>query len=172
MEAMMQTDAASRETQNLIASDRVEGTPVRSTDGTTIGTIDRVMINKLTGNVAYAVLSFNSFAGMGKRYLPIPWCRLTYDRKLAACHLDLTEKELKGALSLGSDKDFNWGDRCREIESHDDDRLKVYCRKLVNSAGSGSSLDLRCCCAIEASLDALRSFDQVRPIPCENATML
>src|SRR5262245_49137751 len=58
---MMQTDAMSWEPHSLIASERVEGTPVRSTDGTTIGTIERVMIDKLTGNVAYAVLSFNGF---------------------------------------------------------------------------------------------------------------
>jgi PRC-barrel domain len=125
METMMQTDATSRQTHNLIASDRVEGTTVRSTDGTTIGRIERVMIDKLTGNVAYAVLSFNGFVGMGKRHLPMPWSRLTYDRKLAAYHLDLTEKELS-AMPQGSDKDFDWGDRGREIERHDDDRLKLY----------------------------------------------
>src|SRR5215471_15536774 len=102
MEAMMQTDATSRETHNLIASDRVEGTPVRSTDGTTIGTIERVMIDKLTGDVAYAVLSFNGFMGTGQRRLPIPWPQLTYDRKLGAYHLDLIEREIKGALSHGS----------------------------------------------------------------------
>lgn len=121
----MQTDARSRETRNLIASDRVEGTPVRSTNGSTIGTIERVMIDKLTGNVAYAVLSFNGFVGTGQRRLPIPWRQLTYDRKLGAYHLDLTENELS-AMPQGSDKDFDWGDRGREIERHDDDRLKVY----------------------------------------------
>jgi sporulation protein YlmC with PRC-barrel domain len=120
---MMQKEATSRETRNLIASDRVEGTPVRSADGTTIGTIERVMIDKLTGNVVYSVLSFNGSVGMGKRHLPIPWSRLTYDRKLAAYHLDLAEKELS-ALSPGSDID--WGDRGREMERHDDDRVKVY----------------------------------------------
>ena len=119
----MQTDSTSLKPHNLIASDRVEGTPVRGTDGATIGTIERVMIDKLTANVAYAVLSFNGFAGMGKRHLPIPWSRLTYDRKLAAYHLDLTEKELSAA-SHGSDID--WGDRGHEIGRHDDDRLKAY----------------------------------------------
>src|SRR5258708_19504379 len=93
-EAMMQTDSTSLKPHNLIASDRVEGTPVRSTDGTTIGTIERVVIDKLTGNVVYSVLSFNGSVGTKKRHLPIPWSRLTYDRKLAAYLLDLTEKEL------------------------------------------------------------------------------
>src|SRR5262245_65753438 len=75
-EAMMQTDSTSLKPHNLIASDRVEGTPVRGTDGATIGTIERVMIDKLTGNVAYAVLSFNGLVGVGQRRLPIPWRQL------------------------------------------------------------------------------------------------
>jgi hypothetical protein len=123
MEATMQTDALSWETHHLIASDRVEGTQVRSTDGSTIGTIERVMIDKITGNVAYAVLSFNGFVGVGQRRLPIPWRQLTYDRKLAAYHLDLTENEL-GAMAHG--RNIDWGDRGREIERHDGDRLKAY----------------------------------------------
>ena len=119
----MQTDSTSLEPHNLIASDRVEGTPVRSTDGAAIGTIERVMIDKLTGNVAYAVLSFSRSVGVGQRRLPIPWRQLTYDRKLAAYHLDLTENDL-GTMPQGPDID--WGDRGREIECHDDARLKAY----------------------------------------------
>ncbi len=57
-----------RETQNLIASDKVEGTPVRRTDGEKIGTIERVMIDKRSGQVAYAVMSFGGFMGLGEEY--------------------------------------------------------------------------------------------------------
>ena len=119
----MQTDARSWETHSLIASDRVEGTPVRGTDGATIGTIERVMIDKLTGNVAYAVLSFNGLVGVGQRRLPIPWRQLTYDRKLAAYHPDLTENELS---AMPQKSDIDWGDRGREIKRRDGDRLKAY----------------------------------------------
>jgi hypothetical protein len=118
MEAMMQTDATS--THELIASDRVEGTPVRGTDGATIGTIERVMIDKLTGNGAYAVLSFSGLVGVGQRRLPIPWRRLTYDRKLAAYHLDLAENEFSAMPQI------DWGDRGPQIERRDDGRLKAY----------------------------------------------
>jgi sporulation protein YlmC with PRC-barrel domain len=123
MEAMMQTDLTFRETHDLIASDRVEGTPVRSTDGSMIGTIERVMIDKFTGKIAYTVLSFNGSVGTGKRYLPIPWSRLTYDRKLAAYHLDLAENELS---TTPQGPDIDWGDRGRQIERRDDGRLKAY----------------------------------------------
>jgi PRC-barrel domain protein len=109
-EAMMQTKLTPLEPHNLIASDRVEGTPVRSTDGTAMGTIKRVMIDKRTGNIAYSVLSLSS-AGMARRHLPIPWARLTYDPNLAAYHLDLTETELSARCH---ESEIDWGDRGRE----------------------------------------------------------
>src|SRR5712691_7733791 len=85
---------------SLIASDRVEGTPVRHADGSKIGTIERLMIDKLSGNVAYAVLSVGGFLGMGQKHLPIPWARLHYDRALGAYQLELTDEELKRAPSF------------------------------------------------------------------------
>lgn len=110
---MMQTNATSWELHNLIASDRVEGTPVRGTDGTTIGAIERVMIDKLTGNVAYAVLRLEGPVGVGQKDLPVPWPWLTYDRKLGAYRLPLVNGELCEAPSDASDKDFDLGGRER-----------------------------------------------------------
>src|SRR6266516_5614424 len=97
MEAAMQTDTSTRQSHSLIASDRVESTPVRRSDGTKIGTIERLMIDKLSGNVAYAVLNFGGFLGLGQKHLPIPWTRLTYDRTLGGYQLDLTDEELSRA---------------------------------------------------------------------------
>src|SRR5689334_24917150 len=108
-----QSETAGRSAHNLIASDRVEGTPVRRSSGEKIGTIERLMIDKLSGNVAYAVLSFGGFLGIGQKHLPVPWARLTYDRNLGAYHLDLTEDELKAAPSFAADQEFDWGDRSR-----------------------------------------------------------
>jgi len=96
----MQTDPVSRETRNLIASDRVEGTPVRSTDGTPIGTIERVMIDKVTGIVAYAVLSPHGSVEVPQKQLSIPW-------------LDLINGGLGDAPSDASDKDYDRAGRER-----------------------------------------------------------
>ena len=122
----MQTDTSSPQSHSLIASDRVEGTPVRRSSGEKIGTIERLMIDKISGNVAYAVLSFGGFLGMGQKHLPIPWVRLTYDRNLGAYHLDLTADELKGAPSFAAGQEFDWGDRSREIEIHNYYRVPPY----------------------------------------------
>lgn len=51
-----------REQGNLIGSDKVEGTAVYGADRTKIGSIERVMIDKQSGKVSYAVLSFAVFS--------------------------------------------------------------------------------------------------------------
>jgi len=100
---------------NLIASDRVEGTPVRRTNGEKIGTIERLMIDKLSGNVAYAVLCFGGILGLGRKHLPIPWGRLKYDLAEEAYLVDLTDEELRRAPSYEADQEFDWGDRSQEV---------------------------------------------------------
>jgi hypothetical protein len=99
----------------LIASDRVEGTPVRRPNGEKIGTVQRLMIDKVSGNVAYAVLSFGGFLGMGRKHLPIPWARLKYDLAQEACLVDMTDEERSHAPDYEADAEFDWGDRSQEI---------------------------------------------------------
>ena len=102
----------------LIASDRVEGTVVRRPNGERLGHIERLMIDKLTGKVSYAILSFGGFLGLGSDLLPLPWGRLSYSTKLEAYVLDIEDEELRSAPSFRADKDFDWGDRSLETELH------------------------------------------------------
>jgi hypothetical protein len=102
----------------LIASDRVEGTTIRRPNGDKIGTIQRLMIDKASGQVAYAVLSFGGFLGFGEKHFPIPWERLHYDPLLGAYELEITQEELDTALSYAADPNFDWGDRSEEIRSY------------------------------------------------------
>jgi len=57
----------------LIASDRIEGTLVRRRNGEKIGKIKRLMIDKASGTIAYAVMSFGGLFGLGDNYYQIPW---------------------------------------------------------------------------------------------------
>ena len=107
---------AVRETPTLIASDKVEGTPVRRSDGEKIGVIERVMIEKRSGKVAYAVMSFGGFMGMGEGYHTVPWSVLKYNTALDAYEVNLSEDQLKGApprTSQGQDASFD-----RDWEEH------------------------------------------------------
>jgi hypothetical protein len=129
MEGTMEADVQVKDyTQkhSLIASDRVEGTPVRRPNGEKIGTIQRLMIDKLSGNVAYAVLSFGGFIGIGQKHLPIPWARLKYDLGNGAYQLDLSDEELSQAPAYEGDEEFDWGDRSQEIEIHNYYRTPHY----------------------------------------------
>ncbi len=107
----MHTETETRKPHTLIPSDRVEGTEVFRSDRKKIGVIKRVMIDKVSGKVAYAVLSFGGFLGLGEKYLPVPWPLLKYDPSFGAYKLDLTDEELARAPSYPTDKEFDWGDR-------------------------------------------------------------
>jgi sporulation protein YlmC with PRC-barrel domain len=63
---------ASQETGKFISADKVEGTRVYNTLGDTLGAIHDLMIDKATGKVAYALMSFGGFLGFGNQYHPLP----------------------------------------------------------------------------------------------------
>jgi uncharacterized protein YrrD len=62
------------ETINLIAGSKVAGTDVYNKDAENIGKIHDVMVDKRSGQVAYAVMSFGGFLGLGENYHPIGGC--------------------------------------------------------------------------------------------------
>jgi hypothetical protein len=109
----------SRETASLIGSDKVEGTAVYGPDDRKIGTVQRVMIDKVSGKVAYAVVSFGGFLGMGEDYYPMPWSKLNYDTSLGGYRVDVTEDQLKGAPKFNRNTDWDWSDRSRDRTVHD-----------------------------------------------------
>ena len=80
----------------LIESDRVEGTYVYDPDENHIGTIKRLMIEKITGQVSSAIISFGGFFGLAEKEYSIPWNKLQYDVNLAGYRTDITEQDLRG----------------------------------------------------------------------------
>ena len=93
-------EVTARETTRLIASDKVEGTAVRRSDGGKLGTIQHVMIDKRTGKVAYAVMTFGGFLGIGDEYRAVPWNLLRYNERLDAYELNVTDDQLRNAPML------------------------------------------------------------------------
>jgi hypothetical protein len=104
----MASTVEARETTSLIGSDKVEGTAVYGADEKKIGSIERLMIDKTSGKVAYAILSFGGFMGMGEDYYPVPWSTLKYDSNLEGYRVNLTEDQLKKAPKYSSSTDWNW----------------------------------------------------------------
>ena len=113
------TGAGAMTGKPLIESDRVEGTTVYDPQGENIGSIKRLMIEKISGRVAYAVMSFGGFLGMGEEEHSVPWNKLTYDTSLGGYRTDITEEQLRGAPSFARDRNYDWSDRARERELHE-----------------------------------------------------
>lgn len=103
----------------LIESDRVDGTTVYDPLGNNLGSIRRMMIDKMSGKVAYAVLAFDTFLGLGGKEFAIPWSKLTYDPAMAGFRTDITEKQLSGSPDFYRANNYDWSDRRREQELHD-----------------------------------------------------
>ena len=102
-----------RETAGLIGSDKVEGTAVYGADGNKIGSIERVMIGKINGKVAYAVLGFGGFLGLGDDHYPLPWQTLTYNTELGGYQVPLINDELTNAPRYGRNEEWDWEDQAR-----------------------------------------------------------
>jgi hypothetical protein len=105
---MATTIGNKRETTSLIGSDKVEGTAVYGVDNQKIGSVKRVMIDKISGKVAYAVVSFGGFLGIGEDYYPMPWSKLDYDTRLGGYKTDLTEAQLRSAPKFSKHQEWDW----------------------------------------------------------------
>jgi hypothetical protein len=107
----------------LISSEDVEGTEVYGTGSEKIGEIDHLMIDKVSGRVVYAVMSFGGFLGLGHSHYPVPWAALTYDTALGGYRAKLTEEQLRDAPAFSDD---SWGDRDWEIRTHRHYGIREY----------------------------------------------
>ena len=104
------SSTATNETRELIASDKVEGTAVYDRSGEKLGSVYNLMLDKRSGQVAYAVLSFGGFLGMGTSYHPLPWNQLTYEPGQGGYVVDLTKQQLEGAPTYSASDVPAWDD--------------------------------------------------------------
>ena len=102
--------ATAHPNHQLISSEDVEGTDVYGVDGKKIGEIDHLMIDKISGRVTYAVISFGGLLGLGHSHYPVPWAALKYEPKLGGYITGITEEKLKDAPAFSDDawSDLNW----------------------------------------------------------------
>ena len=104
-------DIATDETGNLISADKVTGTNVYNRQGDKLGDVYDVMINKRSGQVAYAIMSFGGFLGMGESYHPLPWRALTYDTNQGGYVVDIDRNRLENAPYYSAGAEPDWTDR-------------------------------------------------------------
>jgi hypothetical protein len=118
VETVQQTSDA-RETSRLISSEKVTDTAVENARGDSLGHIEDIMIDKISGRVAYAILKYGSFLGMGGKLFALPWDILKYDTGRNAYLVDIPEDRLKNAPSFDEGAEPAWGDREYDRRLHD-----------------------------------------------------
>jgi PRC-barrel domain len=107
------------ETTDLIASSKVEGTAVYNRQGERLGDVYNFMVGKRSGRVAYAVMSFGGFLGIGKRYHALPWSMLTYDTKRGGYVIDADKERLMAAPHFAEGEDpFSRSENMQRIRDY------------------------------------------------------
>ena len=94
-EAKFNDAIADKSSSSVIRADRVTGTSVYDPNGKHLGTVDRLMIHKLSGRVEYVVMSFGGIHGMGEEKSLVPWETLTYDTHLQGYRASMTEDRVR-----------------------------------------------------------------------------
>lgn len=98
-----QGDAQSAEHKLILAS-RVEHTPAFNGAGERIGHIEDLSIDRKSGQVVYAIMSFGGFLGIGKRFHPLPWHMLRYDPERGGYLVSLDKQDLEDAPHFDADE--------------------------------------------------------------------
>jgi sporulation protein YlmC with PRC-barrel domain len=107
------------ETTDMIASSKVEGTAVYNRKGEKLGEVYNFMVGKRSGRVAYAVMSFGGFLGIGQKYHAVPWSTLTYEKDKGGYVIDADRDRLMSAPSYGLGEDpFSRPDYGREVQDY------------------------------------------------------
>src|SRR5918996_5477716 len=103
--------ATKGEVHTLISSELIRGTKVFNLAGEHLGTVINVMIDKYSGQVAYAVMSFGGFLGIGEKYHPLPWQVLDYDTSKGGYVIECDKNALEKAPMYESSDESTWTDR-------------------------------------------------------------
>ena len=108
---IVRSEVSRDETARLISSEKVDGTAVYNRQGDHLGSVHHLMIDKFTGQVDYAVMSFGGFLGIGESYHPLPWRMLDYDTRLGGYVVDVDRTRLEGSPRYMATGHPDWSDR-------------------------------------------------------------
>jgi sporulation protein YlmC with PRC-barrel domain len=112
--------AAPQQPMSSIAASSVIGTDVYNAAGDVLGSIHDVMLDKCSGQVEHAVMSFGGFRGMGENYHPVPWNQLSYSEEYGGYIVQLDASPLPSApnVSLSEARDWSSPSYRRSIDEY------------------------------------------------------
>lgn len=100
----------------IVNANDVIGVDVENHQGDNLGKIEALMLDKFTGKVAYVVLSFGGFLGMGDKLFAMPWSIFSYDKTKECFLINVDKEKLKNSPGFNKDhwpnmSDQQWGEQ-------------------------------------------------------------
>lgn len=86
-----------------IRASKVTGTSVYNTEGSSIGTIEDIVLDKASNQIMFAVVGFGGFLGLGEKFHPLPWSLLNYDENKGGYIVPMTKSVLQAAPAYNID---------------------------------------------------------------------
>lgn len=110
--------------ETMISLNDLKGVTVRNPEGEDLGKLEDVVVDGTSGRVAYGVLSFGSFLGMGGKHFAIPWQAIRSGPSADHVILDVPRERLRAAPGFDVDHrpryaDHIWGTEIHEYYGYD-----------------------------------------------------
>jgi sporulation protein YlmC with PRC-barrel domain len=116
----------------LMGADTLIGNDVYNFEDEDIGDIKEIMLDVASGNIAYAVLSFGSFLGLGEKLFAVPWSALKLDTENKRFQLNITKERLQNAPGFDKDDWPNLADQTWANDIHSYYGIRPYNGNLRN----------------------------------------
>jgi sporulation protein YlmC with PRC-barrel domain len=110
----------------VMGASTLSGDDVVNRQGEKLGTIEEIMLDVLTGRIAYAVLSAGGFLGIGDKLFAIPWRSLTLDPENKCFVVDVGKERLEQAPGFDKDRWPSMADESWARELHTYYRVRPY----------------------------------------------
>jgi sporulation protein YlmC with PRC-barrel domain len=89
---------------NIVRTDDVIGKEVKSPQLESLGEIEEIVLDKLSGQTRYVVLSFGGFLGFGEEYFAFPWKSISYNVQEECFILNVDKSKLKKEYGFNKDQ--------------------------------------------------------------------
>ena len=89
---------------SAIRAKKVAGTTVSDPSGKKIGQVEDIVLDKLSNNIMFAIVSFGGFLGISEKYHPVPWSSLKYDKDEDSYIVNFTKQQLEAAPAASLDE--------------------------------------------------------------------
>ena len=117
---------ATRTNSGVLSASTLSGDRIRNRKDEDLGKLEDIMLDVDTGSIAYGVLSFGGFLGMGDKLFAIPWQQLEVDTGNKCLVLDVDKETLENAPGFDKDNWPNFADRKWGATIHEHYRATPY----------------------------------------------